>query len=107
MSNVHLRKIREASEVLQAASESLAALDAARQLREAADALELEMVRAARQDGHSWSRIGSIYGLTKQGAQQRFRAGIPTDGDSKPRAAAGVRRKARHRTDPGEDPPVE
>ena len=30
---------------------------------------------AARQAGLTWAEIGAIYGLTKQGAQQRFRAG--------------------------------
>ncbi len=94
--------------MLQAASESLAALDAARQLREAADALELEMVRAARQDGHSWSRIGSIYGLTKQGAQQRFRTGAPepVSGDN-PLPPPPIGRKLKRRADPDTPQPAE
>jgi hypothetical protein len=45
----------------------------ARALREAAESLELESVRNARERKVSWSRFGAIYGLTKQGAQQRFR----------------------------------
>lgn len=49
------------------------ALRLARALREAAESLELELVRNARVRKVSWSRIGAIYGLTKQGAQQRFR----------------------------------
>ena len=50
-------------------------LDAARIRREAAEADEAALVLAARESGHTWSEIGSLYGLTKQGAQQRFRAG--------------------------------
>ena len=52
---------------------ALAALDAARQAREAADLAEHAAVREARRAGASWSRIGELYGLTKQGAQQRFK----------------------------------
>lgn len=52
---------------------SLAALDAARRTREAAEARELDAVAEARRAGASWSRIGELYGLTKQGAQQRFK----------------------------------
>jgi hypothetical protein len=49
-------------------------LDAARRLREAAEELETAQVEAARKAGATWSEIGACYGLTKQGAQQRFRA---------------------------------
>ena len=49
-------------------------LDTARQLREAAEELEAAQVEAARKAGATWSEIGACYGLTKQGAQQRFRA---------------------------------
>lgn len=49
-------------------------LDAARRLREAADDLELAQVKAARKAGATWAEIGACYGLTKQGAQQRFGA---------------------------------
>jgi len=55
------------------AGDPLAALDAARLLREAADDLEASAIRAARKSGATWSAIGDVYGLTKQGAQQRFR----------------------------------
>ena len=53
---------------------ALGALDAARCLREAADELEAAQVEAARKAGATWIEIGACYGLTKQGAQQRFRA---------------------------------
>ena len=49
-------------------------LDAARRLREAAEELEAAQVEAARKAGATWLEIGACYGLTKQGAQQRFRA---------------------------------
>ena len=49
-------------------------LDAARRLREAAEELEAAQVEAARKAGAPWMEIGACYGLTKQGAQQRFRA---------------------------------
>lgn len=42
-------------------------------IRALAEDLELAEVRAARGQGTSWSKIGAAYGLTKQGAQQRFR----------------------------------
>jgi hypothetical protein len=49
-------------------------LDAARRLREAAEELEAAQIEAARKSGATWLEIGECYGLTKQGAQQRFRA---------------------------------
>ena len=49
-------------------------LEAARRLREAAEELEAAQVEAARKAGATWIDIGACYGLTKQGAQQRFRA---------------------------------
>ncbi len=45
----------------------------AQRIRQLAEELELAQVRSARERGTSWSKIGAIYGLTKQGAQQRFR----------------------------------
>src|SRR6202044_364647 len=45
-----------------------------RRLREAAEELEAAQVEAARKAGATWLEIGACYGLTKQGAQQRFRA---------------------------------
>ena len=43
-------------------------------VREAAEELEAAQVEAARKAGATWIEIGACYGLTKQGAQQRFRA---------------------------------
>jgi hypothetical protein len=52
----------------------MARLDLIRRVREAAEELEAAHVEAARAAGATWSEIGAAYGLTKQGAQQRFRA---------------------------------
>lgn len=78
-----------ALEALTEAGDSLARLDAGRELRERAEQLELDLVRAARKDGLSWAKIGGLYGLTKQGAQQRFRpGGAPSKKKSAPAAPA-------------------
>ncbi len=57
-----------------AADGPMSRLQAARRLREVAEELEAAQVEAARKSGSTWSEIGACYGLTKQGAQQRFRA---------------------------------
>lgn len=67
------RQIAKALEALHSARTDAARLDAARRLREGADELERAAVEAARAAGMTWSEIGAVYGLTKQGAQQRFR----------------------------------
>ena len=68
------RRITAALGDLDVADGPMSRLDAARRLREAAEELEAAQVEAARKAGATWSEIGSCYGLTKQGAQQRFRA---------------------------------
>lgn len=52
---------------------SLKSLDSARRAREKAELTEYNAVTAAREAGVAWGRIGDLYGLTKQGAQQRFK----------------------------------
>lgn len=52
-------------------------LAAARAVRASTEALEQVAILQARAEGVSWSRIGAVYGLTKQGAQQRFRPRKP------------------------------
>ena len=52
---------------------ALGRLDSARSARESAEVAERAAVVAAREAGVSWARIGELYGLTKQGAQQRFK----------------------------------
>lgn len=68
------KRILAALGALDAADGPISRLDAARRLREAADELEAAQVEAARKAGATWIEIGACYGLTKQGAQQRFRA---------------------------------
>ena len=68
-----LRRITAALGALDIADGPVSRLDAARQLREAAEELEATQIEAARKAGVTWNEIGACYGLTKQGAQQRFR----------------------------------
>ena len=70
-----VRRITAALGALDAADGPISRLEAARHLREAAEELEAAQVEAARKAGVMWIDIGACYGLTKQGAQQRFRAG--------------------------------
>lgn len=67
-----VQDLTEALAAYRAAGDPLAVVDAARRVREAADALEADAIGSARTHGASWSKIGAKYGLTKQGAQQRF-----------------------------------
>jgi hypothetical protein len=69
-----VKRICAALGALDAADGPMSRLDAARRLREAAEELEAAQVEAARKSGATWIEIGACYGLTKQGAQQRFRA---------------------------------
>src|SRR5271156_3415891 len=68
-----LRRITSALGDLGVADGPISRLEAARRLREAAEELEAAQVEAARKAGATWNEIGTCYGLTKQGAQQRFR----------------------------------
>jgi hypothetical protein len=68
------KRILAALGALDAANGPISRLDAARRLREAAEELEAAQVETARKAGATWNEIGACYGLTKQGAQQRFRA---------------------------------
>jgi ATPase subunit of ABC transporter with duplicated ATPase domains len=69
-----VKRIVAALGALDAADGPMSRLEAARHLREAAEQLEAAQVEAARKGGATWIEIGACYGLTKQGAQQRFRA---------------------------------
>jgi hypothetical protein len=69
-----VRRITAALGALDIADGPVSRLDAARRLREAAEELEADQIEAARKAGATWNEIGACYGLTKQGAQQRFRA---------------------------------
>ena len=68
------KRISAALGALDEADGPISRLEAARRLREAAEELEAAQVEAARKAGATWNEIGACYGLTKQGAQQRFRA---------------------------------
>jgi len=65
--------MRQALDALAKETEPLRQLDAVRRARDAAEELERAHVKAARDAGCTWAEIGKLYGLTKQGAQQRFR----------------------------------
>jgi hypothetical protein len=69
--SAHAKRIAAALEALRRAKGSTAQLAKA---REAADKLEAAAIEAARDDGMTWAEIGKLYGLSKQGAQQRFRS---------------------------------
>ena len=69
-----VKRILAALGALDAAGDPVGRLEAARRLREAAEEMEAAQVEAARKAGATWIEIGACYGLTKQGAQQRFRA---------------------------------
>jgi hypothetical protein len=68
-----VKRITAALGALDLADGPISRLQAARRLREAAEELEAAQVEAARKAGATWIEIGALYGLSKQGAQQRFR----------------------------------
>jgi hypothetical protein len=68
-----VKRIHAALGAFDVADGPISRLEAARRLREAAEELEAAQVEAARKAGVTWIEIGACYGLTKQGAQQRFR----------------------------------
>jgi hypothetical protein len=68
-----VKRLLAALSALDVADGPISRLDAVRRLREAAEELEAAQVEAARKAGSTWTEIGACYGLTKQGAQQRFR----------------------------------
>jgi ATPase subunit of ABC transporter with duplicated ATPase domains len=90
-----LKRIHAAVGDLDTADGIISRLDAARRLREAAEELEAAQVETARKAGVTWIEIGACYGLTKQGAQQRFRAARKQAKASTPTPAEGSRRPSR------------
>jgi molybdenum cofactor biosynthesis enzyme len=89
-----VKRITAALAALDAAEGPVSRLQAARKLREAAEELETAQVTAARKAGATWNQIGACYGLTKQGAQQRFRA-------ARNHAKAGTTPPDTSKTNPG------
>jgi hypothetical protein len=63
-------------------ADPLSRLAAVRGAREALEGLEHETVAEARAAGATWGEIGSLYGVSKQAAQQRFH--LPPDSGSTP-----------------------
>ena len=74
------KRFDRAVEALRSIPDPLLRLDATRSARERMERLEADAVLAARHAGVTWKSIGALYGLSKQGAQQRFR-GTPPDDD--------------------------
>ena len=69
----HVKRFARALSSLRDLPNPINRLDAVRQARESLDELELATVADARAAGATWREIGALYGLSKQGAQQRFR----------------------------------
>ncbi len=69
----HSKRVTRAMDALRALPDPLVRLDAVRVAVEQVQQLEAATVVQAREAGATWSEIGAVYGLTKQGAQQRFR----------------------------------
>ena len=76
----HVKRLDRALEALRALPDPMTRLNATRLAREALDRLETETAKDARVAGATWAEIGELYGLTKQGAQQRFRPKRSMDG---------------------------
>jgi hypothetical protein len=72
-SNGHTKRLVRAVEALRAIDDPIARLDATRAAREELERREQEAVADCRAAGHTWTDIGARYGLSRQGAQQRFR----------------------------------
>ena len=67
-------------EALRLPADPLLRLDSIRRARERLEALEVDAVRDARSAGVTWKALGALYGLSKQGAQQRFRSAAAATG---------------------------
>ena len=78
------KRVRQALDEVEAATNPLVALAAARRAREDAEALERMLVAEVRRRGGTWSQIGIAYGTTKQAAQQRFRIAPATTATDDP-----------------------
>ena len=75
---IDARRLERAVDGLRHVADPVRRLDAIRGTRERLEALEVDAVLDARRAGVTWKAIGALYGLSKQGAQQRFR-GRPSD----------------------------
>jgi hypothetical protein len=69
----HVRRFDGALQALTDLPDPLLRLDAIRQSLTQLEDLHAAAVADARAGGKTWTEIGALYGLSKQGAQQRFR----------------------------------
>ena len=78
-----VKRVRRAVTALQAVKDPLDRLEAVRWARGEIEAIEVDSVAAARVAGATWSDIGALYGMTRQGAQQRFSSAIASSAASR------------------------
>ena len=69
----HLKRFTRALQALQEVPDPVQRLDAVRRSINQLEELQTATVADARAAGVTWIEIGALYGLSKQGAQQRFR----------------------------------
>jgi hypothetical protein len=79
---VDSKRFERAAESLAGIADPVLRLNAIRAARERMEALEAAAVRDARAAGSTWKAIGAVYGLSKQGAQQRFRGAFPAGSEA-------------------------
>src|SRR5207249_8909934 len=77
------KRLLRAFEGWQKAKDPLARLKAAHRVVELARQFESATLREARRTGARWEDIGAVYGMSKQGAQQRFGRSARRSGGSK------------------------
>lgn len=70
---MYIKRFDRTLQSLQEVGDPLRRLDAVRRCIAELEALEAATVTEARAVGVTWIEIGVLYGLSKQGAQQRFR----------------------------------
>lgn len=79
---IHERRVGKTVDALRKMADPMERLAAVRDALTELERLELATVIQARAAGATWGQIGRLYGMSKQGAQQRFRAARddrPTD----------------------------
>ncbi|MEO5831980.1 MAG: helix-turn-helix domain-containing protein [Nakamurella sp.] len=87
----HGKRLRRAVDALRAIDDPITRLDATRAAREELERRERDAVADCRDAGHTWTDIGARYGLTRQGAQQRFRRHHRKSDPGSPPGPAGPR----------------
>ena len=70
---IYVKRFDRARQALQDLNDPAARLAAVRRCIAELEELESATVTTARAAGMTWKQIGALYGLSKQGAQQRFR----------------------------------